>query len=325
MLRAGWSGAIAAFVAFTLPSALILFGFAQIVPYLSGQVGAGVIHGLKLVALVFVAQAVTGMARQLCPDAARRSLAIFGAVIVLLSAQASIQLAVIAAGAVAGLFLRTSSLPGAANVVSPGYGRSTGMIFLIAFGVLLAIALAMTSTNANPWTLSGAFYRAGALVFGGGHVVLPMLEETVVGPGWVPRDAFLAGYGAAQAIPGPLFSIAGYLGAHVPAGPSAIASSTIALLAIFLPGFLLLAGTLPFWHTLSTRPRAGRAIAGANAAVVGVLAAALYDPVFTSAVTGTTDIAIGLIGWLLLAVWRRPPLVAVLWCVLAGIATAVNG
>ncbi len=323
LLQAGWKGAVAAFVAFTLPSALLLFGFAASLPYLSGHAGQAAIHGLKLVALVFVAQAVSGMSRQLCPDRARKTLAVAAAVTVLLTGHAQVQLLVIVLGAIAGLWLCPPSAPSANDTLSPGYGKKTGSVLLFVFAILLAGVLALPPGGENIATVFGAFFQAGALVFGGGHVVLPLLEETVVAPGWIAPEVFLAGYGAAQAIPGPLFSVAGYLGAQLPGGNGGISGSALALIAIFLPGFLLVAGVLPLWQSIAARPAATRAIAGANAAVVGLLAAALYDPVFTGAVTNATDLAIGLIGFVLLAVWRLPALLIVLWCVLASTAAAL--
>jgi chromate transporter len=322
LMQAGWKGAIAAFVAFTLPSAVLLFGFAASLPYLSGQTGTAAIHGLKLVALVFVTQAVIGMSRQLCPDPARKTLAVAATVIVLLTGHAQVQLLVILLGAIAGLWLSAPATATASDTLRPRYGSKTSLALLLVFATLLAGVLALPSGGQSIAAVFGAFFQAGALVFGGGHVVLPLLEETVVAPGWVSPEAFLAGYGAAQAIPGPLFSLAGYLGAQLPGGNGDVSGSVLALIAIFLPGFLLVAGVLPLWQSIAARPAATRAIAGANAAVVGLLAAALYDPVFTSEVTGSTDLAIGLVGFMLLAVWRQPALLIVLWCVLASIAVA---
>lgn len=325
LIRAGWLGAIAAFIAFTLPSALLLFGFAAVLPLLSSNAGVGAIHGLKLVALVFVAHAVIGMGRQLCPDPARQTVAVLAATTILLTGHAEVQLLVIAVGAFAGLRLQLPVTATAGTALPLRYGMKTGAVFLFIFLALLINTFIMATGGDQLVSVWNAFFRAGALVFGGGHVVLPLLEETVVAPGWIGSETFLAGYGAAQAIPGPLFSIAGYLGAQLPDGNGGVTGSAIALLAIFLPGFLLVAGALPFWHSISARPAATRAIAGANAAVVGLLAAALYDPVFTSAVTRGTDLAIGLIAFLLLVAWRRSALTVVLWCVLASTMVAMLG
>jgi chromate transporter len=191
---------------------------------------------------------------------------------------------------------------------------------LAIFATLLVVVMTLPDTNDDQLAVFGAFYQAGALVFGGGHVVLPLVEETVVAPGWISAEDFLAGYGAAQAVPGPLFSVATYLGAQLPGSSGGLSGATLATLAIFLPGFLLVAGVLPLWRFVSERSGATRAIAGANAAVVGLLAAALYDPVFVGAVEGPTDFAIGLVAILLLGAWRRSPLIIVVWCVLASIA-----
>jgi chromate transporter len=323
LIRAGWPGAIAAFIAFTLPSALLLFGFAAVLPHLSGNAGVGAIHGLKLVAMVFVAHAVIGMAHKLCPDPARQTIAALAAIAILLSDHAQMQLVVIIVGAIAGLRLSTPPTVAAGAALQLRYGTRTGGLLLLVFSALLIGTFAVTSGSDPLAAIWSAFYRTGALVFGGGHVVLPLLEQTVVAPGWIAPEVFLAGYGAAQAIPGPLFSVAGYLGAQLPDGYGGATGSVIALLAIFLPGFLLVAGALPFWRAISGRPAATRAIAGANAAVVGLLAAALYDPVFTSAVTSANDLAIGLIAFLLLVAWRRSALTIVLWCVLASATAAV--
>ena len=320
LLRAGWLGAIAAFVAFTLPSALLLFGFAALLPSLSGQPGVAAIHGLKIVALAFVAHAVFAMSRQLCPDLPRQTLAIAAAATVLVVGSAQIQIPLIAFGAFAGLFVCRHVKPVASDTLDPGYGPRTGWLLLSIFTTLLVGSLVFAEGSENLNTVFSAFYRSGALVFGGGHVVLPLLEETVVAPGWVSAETFLAGYGAAQAVPGPLFSVCAYLGAQLPGSYGGVSGSALALVAIFLPGFLLVAGVLPLWRLISGRSVAAHAIAGANATVVGLLAAALYNPVFTSAINGSTDVAIGLVAFLLLAAWRRSPLTIVLWCVLASVA-----
>jgi chromate transporter len=323
LLRAGWTGAIAAFVAFTFPSALLLFAFAALLPQISGTVGDAAIHGLKLVALVVVAHGVLGMTRQLCPDAPRAAIATFAAFIILLSGQAWVQLLVIALGGVAGLAFCRSVQPIAGGGLHLRYGQTLGWILLVAFALLLfGLPLAAQGRD-GLLSVMEAFYRAGALVFGGGHVVLPLLEETVVKPGWISPDEFLAGYGAAQAVPGPMFTLAAYLGARLPGSEGGILGASIALGAIFLPGFLLLAGVLPLWRALAGRPIAARAIAGVNAAVVGLLGAALYDPVWTSAVRGSVDVAVALVGFTLLAAWRVSALLVVIWCVAASIAGAM--
>jgi chromate transporter len=316
LVRAGWPGALAAFVAFTLPSALLLFAFAAALPYLEGPAGQAAIHGLKIVALVVVAHAVLGMLRQLCPDPQRQSIAALVAAAIMVSGEPWGQIVAVALGAIGGAILcrEVKPVPGAALELR--YGRATGWTLLNMFAILLA-ALPLLAPASQLLAVADAFYRAGALVFGGGHVVLPLLEEAVVKPGWISTDDFLSGYGAAQAVPGPMFTLAAYLGARLPGAEGGLLGATVALLAIFLPGFLLIAGVLPLWRTVADRPLAARAIAGVNAAVVGLLGAALYDPVWTSAVGGSLDAAIALIGFALLAAWRASPLLVVLWCVLA--------
>lgn len=320
LLRAGWAGAIAAFLAFTLPSALLLFVFALLMPQFSGATGNAAIHGLKLVALAVVAQAVLGMARQLCPDVVRATIATFTALAILASGQAWTQLLVVALGAVAGLAFCRSAAPITAGGLQPPYGPTLGWALLMAFALLL-IGLPVASHGPDGLlAVAEAFYRAGALVFGGGHVVLPLLEESVVKPGWISADEFLAGYGAAQAVPGPMFSLAAYLGARLPGDEGGFVGAFLALISIFLPGFLLVAGVLPLWQTILNRPAAARAIAGINAAVVGILGAALYDPIWRSAVNGPVDVAIAAVGFALLAAWQANALVVVALCVVASIA-----
>ncbi len=325
LLRAGWGGAIAAFLAFTLPSALLLFAFAGALPYLKGATGDAVLHGLKLVAVAVVAHGVLGMARQLCADAPRASIAAAAAALVLVADAAWMQVAVVALGAVAGLaFCRNvDALPGAA--LQPPYGARTAWILIGVFALLLLGLPLFASEDAAIVAVVEAFYRAGALVFGGGHVVLPLLEETVVGPGWVSEAEFLVGYGAAQAVPGPMFTLSAYLGARLPGPLGGAPGALVALLAIFLPGFLLLAGALPLWRAVASRPRAARAVAGVNAAVVGLLGAALYDPVWTSAIARPTDVAIALVGFTLLVAWRASALLVVAWCVAAALVAHLPG
>jgi chromate transporter len=323
LLRGGWAGAIAAFVAFTLPSALLLFAFASLLPQISGTVGDAAIHGLKLVALAVVAHGVLGMAHQLCPDSPRATIATLSAVFVLVAGHAWVQLLVVALGAVAGLAVCRNVQPTANGGLNLRYGPALGWTLIAAFALLLFGLPILAQGGGSLLAVFEAFYRAGALVFGGGHVVLPLLEETVVNPGWVSQDEFLAGYGAAQAVPGPMFSLAAYLGARLPGSDGGIVGAFVALGAIFLPGFLLVAGILPLWRTIISRPVAARAVAGVNAAVVGLLGAALYDPVWTSAVRGPVDVAIALVGFTLLAAWRVSALLVVIWCVIASVASAI--
>jgi len=322
LLRAGWAGALAAFLAFTLPSALLLFAFAALLPSITGTIGAAAIHGLKIIALAVVAQGVLGMSKQLCPDAPRATVAVLAAAAILVSGQAWVQLAVVAAGGAAGLVFCRNVQPLSESDLHLRYGARLGWTLLVAFAVLL-LGLPLAAHGSSLLAVAEAFYRAGALVFGGGHVVLPLLEETVVKPGWISPDEFLAGYGAAQAMPGPMFTLAAYLGARLPGADGGLAGAAVALCAIFLPGFLLVAGVLPLWREIAGRTSAARAIAGVNASVVGLLGAALYDPVWTSAVRGPVDVAIALVGFVLLVAWRASALLVVIWCVAASVAGAM--
>jgi len=323
LLRGGWAGAIAAFLAFTLPSALLLFAFAAFLPYLSGTVGNAAIHGLKLVALAVVAYGVLGMTRQLCPDPPRATIATIAVALILVSGQSWMQLLVVVLGGIAGLSVCRNAQPVAGDGLQLRYGPALGWTLIAAFGLLLVGLPFLVEGGGSRLAVFEAFYRAGALVFGGGHVVLPLLEESVVSPGWVSQDEFLAGYGAAQAVPGPMFTLAAYLGARLPGSEGGILGATVSLGAIFLPGFLLVAGVLPLWRAIAGRPIAARVIAGVNAAVVGILGAALYDPVWTSAVQGPLDMAVALVGFTLLAAWRVSAIMVVFWCVTASIASAV--
>ncbi len=311
LLRGGPLGALAAWSAFTLPSALILFIFATAATALDNPLGQGLLHGLKLVAVAVVAQAVWGMARSLTPDRPRAGIAL-AAIFIVISAGTLGQLAAIVLGAVSGLALCRGAAVEQRTNFSFGISRSAGVTCLLAFLLLLfGLPLIVSIMDSQGLRLFDAFYRSGALVFGGGHVVLPLLEAEVVRPGWVSENAFLAGYGVAQAVPGPLFTFSAYLGAVTGPSPNGVTGAAISLVAIFLPGFLLLLGTLPFWDRLSTYPLAQAAMRGANAAVVGVLGAALYNPVWTSAVLTSADFALALSGFLLLVVWKAPPWIVV--------------
>lgn len=318
LLRAGWVGGIAAFVAFTLPSALLLFGFAQWLPYLSDSVSDAAIHGLKLVALVVVAQAVWLMSKQLCPDWRRRFIALFALLTLLIFSRAAMQMIVVLAGAIGGLILCRGQSHLLSDQLDVRHSERTAWLLLTTFFVLLFL-LPLVANQNSLLAVVDAFYRAGALVFGGGHVVLPLLETTVVEPGWVAADEYLAGYGAAQAIPGPVFSVAAYLGAMLPGGNGGVTGAVVALAAIFLPGFLLIGAVLPLWKKLANYPAAANAVAGINASVVGLLAAALYDPIWVSVVNHFSDILIALIGFVLLHRFKLSALLVVLWCVFASI------
>ena len=315
----GLLGGLAAWFGFTMPSAVILFAFALGAAHFTGPVAEGFLHGLKLVAVAVVAQAVWGMAQSLTPDKTRGAIALGAVAIVVLFAGSFAQISAIALGALAGLSLcKAGAAPVSGHLNFP-VARSAGLIALCLFAVLLLLTpfVAATSTS-HGLAVFDAFYRSGALVFGGGHVVLPLLQAEVVTPGWVSNEAFLAGYGLAQAVPGPLFTFAAYLGAVMNTPPNGLAGATIALIALLLPGMLLVYGMLPFWDSLRTRPAAQAAMRGTNAAVVGILAAALYNPVWTSAVVTPRDFALALFGFLLLVVWKRPPWVVVLLLACAG-------
>jgi len=326
LMRGGYLGGLAAWTAFTLPSAILLLLFAYGAKFLQGPIGAGLLHGLKLVAVAIVAQAVWGMARTLCPDRERASIATVVAVIILFSSSSVAQIGAIALGGVAGLWLYGGAPPAFNDDghLSMPVSRSVGLLALVAFFLLLgALPLLNGAIHAQSVALFDAFYRSGALVFGGGHVVLPLLREATVTPGWVSDDTFLAGYGAAQAVPGPLFTFSAYLGAVMKSPPNGIAGAAISLMAIFLPGILVLIGTLPFWETFRRRANAQAIMRGVNAAVVGLLGAALYNPVWTSAVKTPGDFALALVGFFLLAVWHAPPLVVVAISALGGIGLAL--
>lgn len=313
LLRAGPFGALAAFLAFTLPSAVLLVAVALGASLLDGPVAEGAVTGLKVVAVAIVAHAVGGMARTLTPDVRRAAIAVVAIAIVVLTAGTLGQVAAIVVGALAGLVLCRTREDGAEPTTSFPVPRAVGVAALAVFGVLLAGLPVLAALVRDPAVaLADAFYRAGALVFGGGHVVLPLLEAEVVQTGWVGAADFLTGYGAAQAVPGPLFTFAAYLGALADPGPGALAGAAIALVAIFLPGFLLLVGVLPFWDALRRRAGARALLRGANAAVVGILAAALYDPVFVSAVVDGPTFVLAVVCFVLLVAVKAPPWAVVL-------------
>jgi chromate transporter len=324
LMRAGYWGALAAWTGFTLPSAIALLLFAYGAGSLGGSVGAGLLHGLKLVAVAIVAQAVWGMARTLCPDRERASIATVAALIILFSTSSAAQVGAILLGGVAGLWLCQGAPPSAAGHIPMHVSRGAGLTALAVFFLLLAgLPILAGLATSQGLGLFEAFYRSGALVFGGGHVVLPLLREAFVAPGWVSDDTFLAGYGAAQAVPGPLFTFAAYLGAVVKPPPNGLAGAGLGLIGIFLPGVLILVGTLPFWDMIRKRLGAQAMMRGVNAAVVGLLGAALYNPVWMSSVKTPGDFGIALAGFVLLTAWRAPPLLVVLSSALGGIALAL--
>ena len=324
VLRAGLLGGLAAWIGFTLPSALTLLLFAFGVAALDvGGSASGWLHGLKVVAVAVVAQAVWGMARALCPDRARATIAIVAAIVVLVWTAPAGQLAVIAvAGLVAWQLLPPERTPGDAPQPRPltvPVGRGLALAcWVVLIGLLVGLPLLRQLVPSQSLALFDSFFRVGSLVFGGGHVVLPMLQAEVVPTGWVSDERFVAGYGAAQAVPGPLFTFAAYLGAVMTPEPNGWAGAALALIAVFLPSFLLVLGALPFWERLRSRPGVQSALRGINAAVVGLLLAALYRPVWTSAIGGPADVALLLASFGLLVFWKLPPWLAVLLTAVAG-------
>jgi chromate transporter len=323
MMRAGWLGALAAFIAFTLPSALVLTVFAMTAASITGPVGTGVLIGLKIVAVAIVAQAVWGMAKNLCPDRERAAIAVGAVVMLAFLPTAFGMVGAIVLGALAGLALgRGSGAPVSGHVTMPVSHR-TAAAAVAAFFALLFL-LPVLAGQSQALAVVDSFYRAGALVFGGGHVVLPLLQAEVVAPGWVTPDQFLAGYGAAQAVPGPLFTFAAYLGAVLGPEPNGVFGAVIALLAVFLPGFLILIGVLPFWYRFRAMASAQSLMQGANAAVVGILGAALYSPVFTSAIGDMRDFALALACFVALMAWKAPPWLVVIIAAVGGVGLALG-
>ena len=319
LCRSGYGGAVAAWAGFTLPSALALVLLALGIGAYGELLPAGMLHGLKVVAVAVVAQAVWGMGRSLCPDLPRITIMAATCCVVLLLPFAWAQLGMLAVAALAGLLLFKPE-PAPAQALLPAAVGRRSALFLLGLFLLLLVGLPLLATLfPNQLLLMvDAFYRAGALVFGGGHVVLPLLQAEVVAPGWVSNDAFLAGYGAAQAVPGPLFTFAAFLGASMESAPSGWPGGLLALLAIFLPSFLLVAGALPFWEQLRHSSRAQAALSGVNAAVVGVLLAALYQPVWTGAIHEPADFGLALVALVALMFWKLPPWLVVIASGLAG-------
>ncbi len=313
MVRAGLPGALAAWLGFTLPSALAMILFATGVGRLGNLSHVGWLHGLEIVAVAVVAQAVWGMARALCPDRERATLAVAAALVTLAFPSAVGQIGAILAGGIIGW--RFLAAPGT-NSVAPlalHISRATAILCLVLFcGLLAVLPLVAFTTGNHTIALISSFYRSGALVFGGGHVVLPLLQQAVVPQGWVGDDTFLAGYGAAQAVPGPLFTFAAYLGAVMEPSPNGWVGGLLCLVAIFLPSFLVVVGMLPFWEVLRRQTGVQSALKGINAAVVGILLAALYTPVWTNAIFTPADFGLGLVAFLLLVFWHVPP-----WLVVA--------
>ena len=315
-LRAGYPGAIAAFIGFTLPSVLLLLAFAYGATALTGPVAQGALHGLKLAALAVVAQAVWAMGKSLTPDWPRRAIALLTAVLALIFPSAITQVALIALAAILGL-----GRPAPPSPLTPP--RRADLAWLALFAALL-VALPLLALTGDPTlTIAEKFYRTGSLVFGGGHVVLPLLEAELVTPGLIPRDLFLAGYGAAQAVPGPLFSFAAYTGALLTNPPNGLWGATLALVMIYLPSFLLVFATLDWWQSLRQNARLRNGLTLANAAVVGLLLATLYDPVATSSITGWPDLLWAAAALILLFRKVPPPLVVLLSALLGAGLTLV--
>jgi chromate transporter len=322
IMRAGVLGGVAAWLGFTLPSALALLAFAYGLQTI-GVADAGWLHGLKVVAVAVVAQAVWGMARALAADRERASLAIAAAIAALASRTAVAQvLVIVAAGLLGWMLLRTSGTAvTTAMRVSVRKRVAVGALALFV-GLLVGLPIARQVAPGHALSVFDSFYRAGSLVFGGGHVVLPLLQAEVVPPGWVTNEEFIAGYGAAQAVPGPLFTFAAYLGAVMHVAPNGWRGAGWALVAVFLPSFLLIVGALPFWELLRWRASFQAALRGINAAVVGLLLAALYDPVWSSAIKGRADFGLALVAFGLLMFWRLPPWLVVLITAVGGAVTA---
>ena len=319
ILRAGLPGGVLAWLGFTLPSALALVLFAYGTSALGTAAGAGWLHGLKVVAVAVVALAVWGMARMLCPDRERVTLAILTAVVALAWPTALGQVIPIVAAGLIGLRLFPGSSERPPLHMRVPIGHRLGAAAWVIFGGLLIVLPLLRQASANQsLAVFDAFFRVGSLVFGGGHVVLPLLQAEVVGPGWVANETFVAGYGAAQAVPGPLFTFAAYLGFVMQQPPNGGTGAVLALTAIFLPAFLMTTGALPFWDLLRSRPAFQAALRGINAAVVGLLLGALYHPVWTSAIHTPADFGLALLAFGLLAFWKWPP-----WLVV--VLTAVGG
>lgn len=317
--RAGFPGALAAWAGFTLPSALLLMLFALGLSRWGDAVPLGLLHGLKVVAVAVVAQAVWGMARTLCTDRMRITIAAAAACTALLWPTAWGQVGVIAAAAVLGLILFKPVLDASHEPLPLTIGRRTAAMLLgLFFVLLLGLPVVVQIWPNQALAMIDAFYRAGSLVFGGGHVVLPLLQAEVVPNGWVSNQIFLAGYGATQAVPGPLLTFAAFLGAAMNTAPTGVFGGLICLLAIFVPSFLLVVGVLPFWEQLRRQIRTRAALAAINAAVVGLLLAALYNPVWTNAVQAPSDFGLALIAFVALMFWKLPPWLVVLGCGMAG-------
>lgn len=317
LLRAGWMGGAVAWFGFTMPSALLMLAFAFGHTLLTGRTGLGVVHGLQLVAVAVVAQAILSMRKSLAPDVARMALALIAAAIAFFAPPEAGTVLAIAAGALLGGLLPYFAQPSSTHPLHFGISKLAGALAAALFlALLLLLPVAAALTRSLPIAVVSAFYRTGALVFGGGHVVLPLLENAVVARGWVDQQSFLAGYGAAQALPGPLFTFAAYLGAVIQSTVNPVVLSALALIAIFLPGLLLIVAVLPFWSSLRRRPFIQSCLLGVNAAVVGVLIAAFIRPVWSSAVHTPFDLILVLAAFALFVRWKVSP-----WIIVVAVAS----
>ncbi|MDP4908591.1 MAG: chromate efflux transporter [Burkholderiaceae bacterium] len=311
--RAGYSGALAAWTGFTLPSAIVLIVFAMGITSAGSSFSEGALQGLKIVAVAVVTQAVWGMARSLCTDAKRITIMMLATCAVLLMPSVWSQIGVIIVAGLAGVMLFKPAQLAPNDPLPIQITRRTGAFWLtLFFIILIVLPVAAEALPNQTLAIIDAFYRAGSLVFGGGHVVLPLLQTEVVPTGWVDEQVFLAGYGATQAMPGPLFTFAAFLGASMSSAPSDWLGGMIALIAIFIPSFLLVVGALPFWEQLRQNLRTQAALGGINASVVGLLLAALYQPVWTSAILSPQDFGLALVAFVALMFWKLPP-----WLVVA--------
>ena len=326
LIRGGYLGAIAAWVAFTLPSALVLVLFAMGAVALGGPIGNGLLIGLKAVAVAVVAHAVWGMARTLTPEFRRILIGLVAVVLALFVPGNLGQLAAIAVGLIAGMLWCRSLVGGHVEPLTVRVSKRAGVLFAALFAVLLIGLPVLAAATNNLWaTITDAFYRAGALVFGGGHVVLPLLQNEAAVTDVVTQDSFLAGYAAAQAVPGPLFTFAAYLGFDMASGPTAWLTALVALIAVFVPGILLLLAALPFWNAVRNNTTVAAAMAGANAAVVGILAAALVTPIMTSGVTGVAPLLIAVGCFVLLVVVKLPAWAVVIIGAVSGLIAGITG
>jgi chromate transporter len=319
--RAGYAGALAAWTAFTAPSAIALVAFGYGITSFGNALGSGWLHGLKVAAVAVVANAVLTMMRSLAPNRERATLAVAAAVLVLAMPSSFGQVIAIAAGALIGLVLFRGAPPDHHTSLPHPVSRTAAIAAIVLFfAILIGLPFVTTAVPSHALQLFDVFYRSGSLVFGGGHVVLPLLQAAVVPPGWVSNDAFLAGYGATQAVPGPLFTFSAYLGTVMAPSPNGWQGALLCLGAMFLPAFLLVIGPLPFWDALRRQSWAQGELRGVNAAVVGLLLAALYRPVWTSGIGNAGDFALAVTAFLLLFMWRTPPWLVVVFCAIGGAA-----